>query len=160
MLPVCVCVVWWRCVCVFVWGGGSMACCVFVYRRLQSVKAAFSSSAPLQTVYGGIPLRLSVARTMPSLGRRPNGFWTQWLTLHVTMRVGKKKCLSDWQVAFVAIICKLVLVHACAPRPHTFLIGENIRSAHVCKDQWSWPEGSHLNSSRRGFGFTFFSLIV
>ena len=83
----CVCVVWW-CVCVS--GGGSMACCVFVYRRLQSVKAAFSSSAPLQTVYGGIPLRLSGARTMPSLGWWPNGFWRQWLTLHVTMRVGEK----------------------------------------------------------------------
>lgn len=70
---------------------GCMASRVFVCTRLQRVNAAFSSSAPLQTVYGGIPVRLSVARSMPSLGRWPNSFCTQWLTLHVTMRVRGKK---------------------------------------------------------------------
>ncbi len=56
---------------------GVMACRLFVCTRHQSVNAAFFSSAPLQTVYGGIPLRLSVALSMASLGRWPNSFWTQ-----------------------------------------------------------------------------------
>lgn len=100
---------------------GCMASRVFVCTRLQSVNAAFSSSAPLQTVYGGIPVRLSVAQSMPSLGRWPNSFCTQWLTLHVTMRVRgggeEKKYYSERQVAFVILICKLLLVHARAPPP-------------------------------------------
>lgn len=60
------------------WGGGLvMACRVFVCTLLQTINAAFSSPARLQTVYRGIPLRLSTARLMPSLGWWPNGPWIQ-----------------------------------------------------------------------------------
>lgn len=117
---------------------GCMASRVFVCTRLQSVNAAFSSSAPLQTVYGGIPVRLSVAQSMPSLGRWPNSFCTQWLTLHVTMRVrggGKKKSatrkdklpLLFWYVNY----CLFMLV---LPRLQTFL---NLKISRSVIMTWS-----------------------
>lgn len=58
-----------------------------------------SSSAHLWTGLWGIPLRLSIAELMPSVGSWPNGFWIQWLSLHVTIAgreqipLGETSCL-------------------------------------------------------------------
>lgn len=86
-----------------------MASRVFVCTWLHSINAAFSPSAPVQTVYRGIPARLSVARSMPSLGWWPNSFLRA--VTHPTCNNDRRgeECHLERQVAFVVF---LMLVHA------------------------------------------------